>query len=734
MKRYENVKTVIDKVVFYNKSNKWGVLSVRNTLENDPIFTDNKITLTGIFDEVYSGCEIIFSGDVISNAKYGFQIQIDSLIINKDIKGKEAIINFLVKSAIKGISVQNAVKIYDTFGEDSIHVVLHQPERLKEVKGIGEGTYKEVISSIGEYLRMEELINFCTKLGIPFSLIYKLDKEFGEQALKMIKENTYSIIEVTDEFSFNVIDEIALKIGVKKDDPNRLRAALIYCVKTHVMMSSSTGISTGDLKTLFNKVTGVYGVNYYNVAINQLIKENMVVIDGTYVYWKYYYDKEDFCATMLTYLKSIPIRKEISQDIIDNAINSFPFQLNKQQVDAVNGVVRSRVAVLTGGPGTGKSTITKAVVNIFEKSKIKFVLLSPTGKATRRLKECTGHTAYTIHKYLNAKSTNLEDIELPILEQDTAIIIDESSMLDILMMAKLLEIAKFNPIRIILVGDKDQLPSVQVGNILSDVIKSDIADIYLLTDIMRQAKDSNIIKYCADINNGKTIPQCQRADFIYTEFYDENDLFDELEDTYIEEVKEYGLENVQVIAPYKKGELGTLNLNKFISGIYNKNERTSLGYAKGDKVMQIRNDYSNDVFNGECGIVEAVSDDQVQVGFSTDNSVVYLVNYDEKNLQDLTLAYSSTCHKSQGAEYSVVFVIIDDSTGNFLLTRKLLYTAVSRGKKKVYIYSSPGCLSKCVKNTSEVPRITKLQYLLKDKSNTSVSSTLEDFDLEEIPF
>ena len=741
-RNYEEIKTVVDKVVYYNKPSKWGVLSVRNTLIDDPIFLDKKITLAGNFDEVYTGCEVIFSGSAVSNPKYGFQIQVSSLRINKDVSGKESIINFLVKSSIKGISIANANKIYDTFGDDSIKVVLHETDKIKSINGIGEGTYNEVKSSIQDYLRMEELINFCTKLGIPFNIIYKLDREFGEQAVSLLKNNIYHIIEITDEFSFNVIDEIALKSGVKKEDSNRMRAALIYCVKTHVMMNSSTGISVGDLKQLFARVTGVLDQTYYSTAISKLVNENLVVIDGAFVYWKYYYDKEEFAATMISYLKNVPLKTVINEEIIEHAINNFPFQLNEQQVNAVKGVVSSRVAVLTGGPGTGKSTITKAVVDIFNKSKVHFELLSPTGKATRRMVECTGHSAYTIHKYLHAKSASLEDIELPVVPQDTAIIIDESSMLDILMLAKIVEIAKYTPIRLILIGDQDQLPSVQVGNVLSDIINSEVADVFRLTDIMRQAKDSHIIQYCSDINSGKLIPQCEHDDFVYTEFYDDNDLFDELEQHYFEEVKKHGLEQVQIIAPYKKGTLGTLNLNKFISD-FNVNYRSDLGYASEDKVMQIRNDYSNNVFNGECGIVRTATDDFVQVAFREDFGEVlggttpsdtgHVVSYDEKNLVDLMLAYAATCHKSQGAGYSVVFVILDDATGNFLLTRKLLYTAVSRGKKKVYIYASPGCLSKCIKNTSEVPRITKLSWLLK-QNNYNKPITTDLLDFEEVPF
>lgn len=740
---YTEVKTVVDKVVYYNAPSKWGVLSVRNTLENDPIFLDKKITLTGNFDEVYAGCEIIFSGELISNHKYGFQISLSSLRINKDIKSQEGIINFLSKSSIKGISVANASKIYNKFGDKSIHVVLHETEKIKDVFGIGEQTYLEVKSSIADYLRIEKLINFCTTKGIPFNVIYKLDKEFGERALYILQNDIYSIIEITDEFSFNVVDEIALKTGIEKTDSRRLRAALIYCVKTHVMMNSSTGISIGDLKQLFYKVTGVLDQNCYSTTLSRLVKEKLVIVDGSFVYWKYYYDKEEFSAKLLKYLSTVPLRKTIDEDIVKRAISSFPFELNKQQVDAIRGIISSRVSILTGGPGTGKTTITKAIVDIFKESNVNFELLSPTGKATRRLFECTKYPAYTVHKYLHAKSASLEDIELPVVPQDTAIIIDESSMLDILMLAKLLEIAKFTPIRLILIGDKDQLPSVQVGNVLSDIITSGVGNVFCLTDIMRQSKNSHIIKYCSDINHGKLVPQCNHKDFEYIEFYDENDLFSELQFNYFKEVKRHGLEQVQIIAPYKKGILGTLELNKFI-GSYNPSERKQCGFAEGDKVMQIRNDYGTNVFNGECGVVTAASDKLIYVSFNQSSSTEEVVSeevnsifgkrddhthqYSERDMADIMLAYASTCHKSQGAEYDVVFVILDGSSGNFLLTRKLLYTATSRGKKKVYIYSTPGSLTKCIKNTHEVPRITKLAYLLKE------DEFIEFDEIDEVPF
>lgn len=725
---YEDVKTVVDRVVFYNAASKWGVLSVRNPFKKDPIFIEDHITLAGNFDEVYAGCEIFFSGNTTSNPKYGFQIALKGLRINKDVRGKESIINFLVKSSIKGISVANAEKIYAQFGEESIKVVLHDTEKLKQVKGINEGIYNSVKSSITEYLKMEELIEFCTSKNIPYNIMYRLYTEFEQDALRIIKTDIYSILQVSDEFSFNSIDEIALKLGFNKDDPARLRAALVYATKTNVMMSSSTGVSTDSLKKQFAKITGLQDKRFYSSTISGLVKEKLVTISGNYVYWKYYHNKEEYSAQILYSLAKVPLNTDFSEDIIKEVISEFPFTLNSQQDYTVRHVLNSRISVITGGAGTGKTTILKAVVNIFKKTGVNFVLLSPTGKATRRITECTNSPAYTIHKYLRATSASLEDVDLPVVQPNTAIIIDESSMLDILMLAKIMEIANITPIRLILVGDADQLPSVQVGNVLSDVVDSGIANVFKLTDIMRQAKDSRIIRYCADINHGNIISQCDYPDFTYTEFYDPDELREEFMMRYKSELKHsgYDLMKVQVITPYKKGDLGSISLNKFIHTETNSNETGDLGYSVGDKVMQVRNDYDTGFFNGECGLVTAVTDKSIRVSFPNGSAL-----YNEKNIQDITMAYAATCHKSQGAEYPVVFIILDESVGPFLLTRRMLYTAISRGKARVHIYSLLGAMVKCIKNTAEVKRITTLREQIKEQR---FIRSLQEDDIEEIAF
>ena len=771
--QYVDVKTTVARVVFYNPSNKWGVLSVKNTLENDPVFTANTLTLVGNFEQVTTGCGVVFSGNRVSNDTYGFQIAISKFALDKTVSSYEGIVNFLSKSGIKGIDVINARKIYDTFGKESINVVLHEPHKLLSIKGISHGTLEKVMSSTAEYLEMEALIEYGISMNLSYPAIYHLHEVFGDKTLEVLREDVYSIIELSSDFSFTLVDEIGIKSGIAKDDPKRLRAALIHCIKHQVLMSSSTGCNITALKEDFAKTTGISASTKYTATSNQLLKEDLIIVSGSYVFWKEYYDKEEYSSKMFTYLNNLPLKNIIEDSVVEEAMTNFKFTLNDQQKEAVWGLVKNRVCVLTGGPGTGKSTITKAVVKIFKRSGVPFQLLSPTGKATRRITECTNEAASTIHKYLRAKPNSLEDAELPVVPPNSAIIVDESSMMDIMMLAKILELAKTSPIRLILIGDADQLPSVQAGNVISDIIDSGKIPVFRLTDIMRQSKDSNIIKFCADINNGVNIKQCAEKDFEYCEYYDENDLLDDLIHNYKKEMYTYGLLDVQVLAPYKKGVLGVYNLNKFLSNSCRDYEPTNMGYALGDKVMQLHNNYSSEVFNGDCGLVSFSSDDSVHVTYNNsstiqpqqrtpiniedvlsdvpwetpmltvvDNASTLVdktVTYSSKNISDITLAYANTCHKAQGSEYSVVFVILDGGLGNFLLTRRLLYTAVSRGKKKVYIYSTPGCVSRCIKNTYETPRVTKLKDMIISEYSPEIStSEFDDIDLfddiDEIPF
>ena len=725
---FKNISAKVERVIYFNNRTNWGVLSVTNTI-NDKRFPELTVTLVGNFDGLYQGCHIKYSGEFTINATYGNQIKITQITTVEDGQTAESTINFLAKSKIRGISVQNAKKIWKTFGKKSIEVVLNNPERLAEIKGIGDVTIEEIAKSVTEYKYMEELIEYCCSLGIPYSVIYRLYQEFNTHAKSIIEKDIYSILTLSEVFSFQQVDAIGLKLGVDRLDPRRLKACLVNQLINLVQFNSSIGCSNNDLRTTFQKESGVADLSYYTATLNTLKNEQLVTIEGTNVYYYPYLQREEYIAWMISNIMGIPPVEKPVQEQIDSAIRAFPFTLNKQQINAINNVFNSRVSIITGGPGSGKSTITKAIVDVLEATNRPFELLSPTGKATRRMEECTGVSASTIHKYLGLGYTNEHfNSNVPTVATNITFIVDECSMIDVNMTYKLLELAEQAPINVIFIGDKDQLPSVQAGNILGDMINSGVIPVFTLTDIVRQANDSHIIKYCDAVNKGKAFKECDFDDFVYKVYEDDNELINDLLDNYQREVNEHGLQGVQVISPYKEGALGTKMLNEELASYVNENDANKeWDLAVGDKVMQLINDYGKNVFNGEVGIVESVTDDCAIINFN-DSSL----EYRPSEASYVTRAYATTCHKSQGAEFPVVFIVLENSRNGFLLTRKLIYTAMSRGKQKVYVYSMENALNKCVDNTYEVTRITKLWKLLQEKLNaTCVEESKEN---EYLPF
>ena len=700
-KKYENIKSKVNRVVYYNAPSKWGVLSIDNTI-NDENFKDTHITLTGNFEGVYEDCEIQFSGELTDNARYGTQILLSSIQVIQNLSSKEGIINFLAKSAIKGISFQNALKIYNSFGDNSISIVLNDTDKILNISGIGTKTLDKVKTSVENYRRMESLIKYCSDLGIPYSVIYKLDKELGEKALETVKNDIYSALEHSENLSFKQIDTIAMKMGIAPNDIKRGKACLKYTLKNLSAFNSSTGVANPELSKAFYKELGINNDStLFNLTLNTLIENKDIIVENNISFLKEFYNTEKYIADMIIGIANRSyVKGTFNKEIIEEEIKNFPFQLNKEQVESIKKCLINNISVITAPPGAGKTTISKALVNIYSRHDYNVILLAPTGKATRRLEECTGRSALTIHKFLMSDTSFLK-------HEKSLILIDESSMMDIMIFADLLSVIG-NDTKLILVGDIDQLPSVQAGNILEDLIKSSTINVCRLTEIVRQKADSTIIQYCRRINEGYPIELCNKADFIFEEFEDDLELTKSLIRDYCKEIDEYGIDNVQILTPYKIGNLGTNNINKLISDKVNKNKPDILfNFKLGDKVMQIVNNYDKDVFNGETGVVSSISD-TLKVDFDGN-----IVEYEYENLDELILAYSCSVHKSQGSEYPVVFVVLDDSQTGFLLLRKILYTAVSRGKQKVYIYSKPYCVDRCVNNSYYKERITKLKEFLK---------------------
>ena len=713
----ENKKFRVEKVVFYNSQKLWGVLGLTpvddlGELGKDLLNIYGSIPASGNFKKPHEGTEVSVTGNIIVDKRYGKQISINSLKISCD-TSKEGIVNYLAKGEIEGIGVQLAEKIYEKFGENTIDIVTNHTEELSKVYGIGKKTVEKVKGSV-EFLRKNEvIIKYLTGIGIVYSVIMKLIEEFGENTKAIIEEDPYIILSISKELSFKQVDDIYIKLGGDPKSSKRLEIAFLYLLKQQSTLEGSTGCLRSTLSKKFYSLLDIAGSDdYFGSTMETLGKENKIVLgDGIYVYYKEFLDIEREIAYKLKSLRDcyMPSNK-IKENIVEEEIKNFPFELNKGQIKAVHDCLNTNVAVLTSAAGCGKSTITKALYRIYIRCGFNVVLCSPTAKACRRLEECTGGEASTIHKFLNmtadSNHSNHEDYQ-----KNTVLIIDEASMMDIILFNNLLKNATLST-RILLVGDNNQLPSVQAGNVLGDIIDSEEVHVSLLTDIMRQKEESSIIKYCAMINEGEVFEPCEEADFLYEEFGTSQELKDKFLPLYKKEIKEAGLAEVQVITPYKKGELGMNVLNTLLQQEINgKTKEAMEGFRIGDKVRHTQNNYKKDVFNGETGVVYSFNseEDILRVEYADK-----FVDYSRLDINELTLSYASTVHASQGSEYKVVFVILDDTSINsFLHIRRLLYTAVSRGKNKVYILSKPYLVDNCINNNSYRPRITKLKDFLK---------------------
>ena len=710
-------KFIVEKVVYYNSQKLWGVLGLSpvdslGDIEFELLNMYGSISACGSFPKPFEGAEVVISGDIIVNPQYGKQISVKSLTIAQDTSSKEGIINYLAKGEIEGIGVQLAEKIYETFGDDTIEIVTNQTDRLLEVYGIGKKTVKKVKESLTFLKTHEPTIKYLTKIGVSYRTIMQLIEEFGDETVSIIQANPYEILDVSKELTFKQVDDIYLKAGGDPTSSLRLKIAFLYLLKQQAMMEGSTGCVRSSLSRKFYSLLDISGSeDYFGDTMEELEQEKKVVLgEGLYVYYKEYLDIEREISEKVKSLeKSYMPNKKIKEDIVEEEIGNFPYTLNEQQIRAVHDCLNTNVAVLSGPAGSGKSSITKALYRIYSRCGFNVVLLSPTAKAARRLEECTGGEARTIHKFL--KMTKDGDSHLyEDYIKDTVLIIDEASMMDIILFNNLLKGATMST-RILLVGDNNQLPSVQAGNVLGDTIDSENVHVSLLTDIMRQQENSSIIKYCSMINNGEVFEPVEKEDFLYEEFGTADELKEKFLPLYKAEVKAVGLNEVQVIAPYKKGEIGMNNLNAILQKEMNAKGKEALeGYKVGDKVRHTQNNYKKDVFNGETGVILSYdSEEDIMLVDYGDR----LVPYNRLDVAELTLSYASTVHASQGSEYKVVFVILDDTSVNsFLHIRRLLYTAVSRGKSKVYILTKPYLVDKCIENNSYRPRITKLKEFL----------------------
>ena len=737
----ETVTGYIDHIIFRNEDNGYTVMVLKNQ-------DGEELTCVGTFPAVSQGVSIEATGSYTRHSVYGKQFQIQSFT-EKMPEDSLAMERYLGSGAIKGIGAALAGRIVRHFGEDTLRIVEEEPERLAEVKGISEKKAREIAAQVTEKADMRRAMMFLQKYGISLNLGAKIYQKYRESVYSVLQENPYRLADDISGVGFKIADEIASRIGIHTDSDYRIRSGMMYTL----LQASGEGHIYLPKKILFSRASELLDVDpsYMEKHLMDLSLERKVILkeqeDSLLVYPSMYYRLELNTARMLSELNILcPEDPALMDRRIAGIEKETGMVLDEMQRKAVKEAACHGLFILTGGPGTGKTTTINAIIRYFEGEGAELRLAAPTGRAAKRMTETTGYEAQTIHRLLEL--TGLPDEERegqPIhfernaenpLEADV-IIIDEMSMVDIHLMHSLLQAITAGT-RLVLVGDENQLPSVGPGNVLRDIIRSGCFPVVELTKIFRQASESDIVVNAHRINRGEPVTLDNKSrDFFFLKRYDANVIIRVLIALIQEKLPRYVEArpfDIQVLTPMRKGLLGVERLNQILQMYLNpedgRKKEKEVGqhlFREGDKVMQIRNNYQMEwevrgkygipvekgvgVFNGDTGILKTINEfaETAEVEFEDGR----FAEYSFKQLEELELAYAITIHKSQGSEYPAVVMPIL-SGPRMLLNRNLLYTAVTRARKCVTIVGSEETFREMIRNEEQQKRFSTLDVRIQE--------------------
>lgn len=734
----ETLEGYVEKIVFRNTENGYTVLS----LVNDDI----EMTCVGAFTFISEGDFIKASGSYMEHQIYGEQFQVDSYEFKKP-EDIQSIERYLGSGAIKGIGNALAARIVRRFKDETFRIMKEEPERLAEVKGISEKMAREIAKQFEEKQDMRDAMLFLQQYGISNTFAVKIYKEYGQKMYDVVKENPYKLAEDINGIGFKLADEIASKVGIGVNSEYRIKAGLLYVL----LRASGAGhvyLPEDELKLKTTELLGIaaQSIDHHitDLAMDRKImireSEGKKLIYSTSLYYMELNSAKMLCDLNIKYSFTIT---EIEQRLA-LVEKQFKIELDELQRTAVIEAARNGILVLTGGPGTGKTTTINAIIRFFEAEGMDILLAAPTGRAAKRMTETTGYEARTIHRLLEISRMSgdleskllFERNEANPLETDV-IIIDEMSMVDISLMNSLLKAVTVGT-RLILVGDVNQLPSVGPGNVLKDIINSHNFNVVKLTKIFRQAFESDIIVNAHKINAGESIKLDNKSkDFFLLKRDNTNMIIQNIVTLVSQKIPKYvnaTAFDIQVLTPMRKGELGVERLNQVLQQYLNppdtnkKEKEFHNGiFRVGDKVMQIKNNYQltwetkskygittengTGVFNGDMGIIKEINLFAELVTIEFDEA--RLVEYTFSQLEELELAYAITIHKSQGSEYPAVIMPL--LTGpRMLFNRNLLYTAVTRAKDCVVIVGSENTVQMMIDNESEQNRYSSLSDRIKE--------------------
>lgn len=729
----EVIKGYVDHIIYRNTENGYTVLEL--------ICEEEELTCVGIFSDIVEGENIEAHGEYTDHPTYGRQFKVHSFE-EKAPEDEIAIERYLGSGAIKGIGVALAARIVRRFKKDTFRIIEEEPERLAEIKGISERKAMEIADQVNQKKDLRQAMIFLQQYGINTTLAVKIYNTYGQQIYSVLKENPYQMADDIDGVGFKTADEIAARAGIRTDSDFRIRSGVLYVLQ-QAAGEGHTYLPMQELTTRASQLLGVDGEHiekhYMNLAIDRKLMMRQTE-DETEIYASTFYYMEANTASML---KQLDVSYDVSDAEIEKRIKRIEKQTNieldEQQVCAVKEAVRNGLLIITGGPGTGKTTTINTIIRYFEMEGMDIFLGAPTGRAAKRMSETTGFEARTIHRMLEVNggvegTGGFERNEKNPLETDV-IIIDEMSMVDISLMYALLK-AVLAGTRLILVGDVNQLPSVGPGAVLKDIIDSQQFHTVKLTKIFRQASTSDIIVNAHKINNGEEVVLDNKSmDFFFLKRYEADKIIQvtlQLIKQKLPKFVDATEYDIQVLTPTRKGLLGVERLNNILQMYLNpedpskrEKEYGSTIFREGDKVMQIKNNYQLEweirskyglcidkgtgVFNGDTGIIEEINFFAETMTISFDEG--RMVEYPFKLLEELELAYAITIHKSQGSEYPAVVIPLFQGP-RMLMNRNLLYTAVTRAKKCVTIVGDDEVFYTMVQNNSQLKRYSGLKQRL----------------------
>lgn len=703
------LRCVVERITFQNVENGYSVMKVKVK------GYDDLVTLVGNLLEVPAGAVLLCEGEWRVDKRYGQQFQCETW---KEVMPATAygIEKYLGSGLVKGIGPKFAKLIVGHFGTDTIEVIETDIERLYEVPGIGKKRVEKIRESWEKQKDIKNVMLFLQGFGESTAYAAKIYRQYGKESIDNVKENPYRLADDIWGIGFKTADGIARKMGYEMNDERRLRSGLIYTLNQladegHCYAEEEQLIATA--KQLLEA-----DEECIRTAMTHAIETEDLMLDGTAIYLPPFYYAECGTANRLNTLVHTKEAGSIFTARFDLAKlqRETGIEYDEVQVEAIRQAIASKVMVLTGGPGTGKTTTTKAIIAALQSAGMRILLAAPTGRAAKRMSEATGMEAKTIHRLLeyNPQDGYKRNDENP-LEGD-ALIVDECSMIDIILMNNLTK-ALPTTMRLVLVGDIDQLPSVGAGNVLRDIIDSGVIPVVRLTRIFRQAQSSRIVMSAHAINRGcfPDISNGQHTDFFFMKQEEPEKVAETIVSLVCDRLpKAYRQPNanIQVLTPMQRGVVGAANLNMALQQALNHNTaalvRGGYTFKEGDRVMQLRNNYDKDVYNGDLGYVRSVDMEERTLTVDFDGQ---MVEYEASELDELTLAYATTIHKSQGSEYPIVVMPVL-MTHYVMLQRNLIYTGITRAKKICVLVGQTKALAYAIHNMKVLKRNTRLKERL----------------------